>query len=121
MAQNSGAHHGLIGGILTIIGFIILLVPGMIIGRAFYMCSFLIVDKKAKFGEALSAAFALISSQAVNLLVFYLFFVVIGIVLGIIGLIPILGLIVELVAALVLMPVFTIAIYKSYMEFFGTE
>ena len=109
----------LVGGILSSIGALLLIIPGLIIGMAFYIGMFLIIDKKANYTEALKATFALIVNKPVDLLVFYLIFAAIGLVLGIICIIPFLGWAVYIAAIFVLPPLTYIAYYKAYMEFFG--
>ena len=111
----------LVGGIITSIGSLFLVIPGLIIGMGFWIAGFLIVDKKAKFGEAISAAFALISKQAMGLLVFALVLFVVWLIPSLIGMIPILGWLVLFAATLIIGPVTMIAMYKGYMEFFGDE
>lgn len=109
----------IVGGIITSIASIFLIVPGLMVSIAFGMTSFLIVDKKANFGDAINAAFALISKQISGLFMFALILIGICIVPAILGMIPVLGWIIGIAFALVLSPVLVIAYYKGYQEIYG--
>lgn len=109
----------LVGGIITSIASIFLVIPGLMVSIAFGMTSFLIVDKKVKFGDAMNAAFALISKQISGLFMFALIMLAICIVPAILGMIPVLGWLIGIAFALVFAPVLVIAYYKGYEEIYG--
>jgi len=109
----------IVGGIIASIASIFLVIPGIMVIIAFGMSSFLIVDKKVKFGDAINAAFALISKQISGLFMFALILIAICIVPAILGMIPVLGWLIGIAFALVFSPVLVIAYYKGYQEIYG--
>lgn len=109
----------IVGGIIASIATIFLIIPGIMVCIAFGMTSFLIVDKKVKFGDAINAAFALISKQISGLFMFALILIAICIVPAILGMIPVLGWLIGIAFGLVLSPILVITYYKGYQEIYG--
>lgn len=110
---------GLVGGIIASIASIFLIIPGMIVSAAFGFSSFLIIDKKVKFGDAINFAFALLSKQISGLLMFSLLILAVIIVPMLLSLIPVLGILISLAFSLVFSPVMVITLYKGYEKIYG--
>jgi hypothetical protein len=108
----------IVSGIISGLASICLVIPGLIVGAGFGMSIFLIVDKNANFGDAINAAFALISKQYMMLLIFGLVCIAVYIIPALLAQIPILGFIIMFVASLVLSPLLTIMFFKAYQKLY---
>lgn len=110
--------YAIVAGIISSLASVCLVIPGLIVGAGFGMSIFLIVDKNANFGDAINAAFALISKQYMMLLIFGLVCLAVYIVPALLAQIPVLGWIIMFAASLVLSPLLTIMFFKAYQKLY---
>jgi hypothetical protein len=108
----------IVAGIISSLASVCLVIPGLIVGAGFGMSIFLIVDKNASFGDAINAAFALISKQYMMLLIFGLVLLAVYIIPALLAQIPVLGWIIMFAVSLVASPMFTIMFFKAYQKLY---
>jgi uncharacterized membrane protein len=101
----------LIISVLTVVGSIFCIIPGLVVG-AMYMFSYLfIVDKRMDFWPAMQASYAIVKNDYFG---FTLFFVALL-------LLNVLGVICCIVGVLATMPIFFAAVTVAYKEIVGFE
>jgi uncharacterized membrane protein len=100
----------LIVGLLTGVGFILCILPGIIIGALLMFTYPLIVDRRLGAIEAISQSVNALKGEIVMASLFYL----------VIGIIVFLGVVACCVGVLVTFPLFVLSIAVVYRDFFGT-
>ena len=122
-AEGLGTYvlASLIFGISVAIGSVLCLIPGLIIAFIWHFYGYAIVDGRNSVGvtQSLGRSFEVVKAHVGELLVLWLVFIGIGLVIGIVFLIPILGWIIGFVAALVIYPVFALTVAFAWRKLSG--
>ena len=98
----------LITFLLLLVGFILLVIPGIIVAIGLSMFTFVFFDKNTKAVEALKTSWAITKGHRVNI---FLFGLVVAVASFIVGLIPVLG---SLISAFVVSPIAFFAMFAIY-------
>lgn len=96
----------LLFGLIVGVGFILLIVPGIILALMFFMCDYLVIDQQIEPITALKTSAAMTKGHKLNLFLFTI----------IVGLLNVAGFLALAVGLLVTIPVTTLAIMYVYRE-----
>lgn len=105
----------------TFVGLLACIIPGIIIAFLWQFYGYAIVDGGPSVGstQSLGRSYQVVKSNVGELLVLWLAFIGIGLVVGLVAIIPVLGWFVAIAAGLVLYPVFALSLAYAWRTLTG--
>jgi hypothetical protein len=107
----------------TFVGILLCIIPGLVIAFLWQFYGYAIVDGGTTVGptQALGRSFEVVKANIGELLVLWLAFIGIGLVVGLVAIIPFIGWLIGVAAALVLYPVVAISIAYAWRTLTGGQ